>query len=137
VMESIVAEGMRVFEEAVEGAANPLDALNRIASMKSEVFGIAISDTFMRDLKEGYPSIIERLLRTGNEVWMTRMERVILEGQQMGQIRRDLSPHIVVTFLQFVREFVAKQDFQFGSESPQLFGEQFMSVLCHGILTKP
>lgn len=130
VIDSMIQEGLGLFDEAVREASDPLDALNRLAAIQG--LETEMSAEFLRDL-QNYPGLMQRLMAASADV-MPRFEKIILEAQQQGFIRKDLSPFVIVAYLKFMKEFVARPDTLLGLGSPQWVGEQLRTIFYHGIL---
>lgn len=132
VIEEMIQEGTSLFEAALNEAKDPLDALNRIASLGG--IEAEMTEIFIRDLMTGYPALMQRLMESSSRDVMPKFEQLILEGQQQGQIRRDLSPIVIVSFLKFIKEYISRSDVLSSMGSPQTVGDQLASIFYHGIL---
>ncbi|RKP46724.1 TetR/AcrR family transcriptional regulator [Cohnella endophytica] len=135
VIDDVIAESMALFDRAVREASDPLDALNKLAD--SRFMNIEISEAFIKDLQSGYPQLMDKILETGMGQAMPRFEQLILEGQQKGQIRKDLSPIVVMSFLRFLKEYVSRTDALFQMGNIQTVKEQLTTIFYHGILVDP
>ncbi|TJY44403.1 TetR/AcrR family transcriptional regulator [Cohnella pontilimi] len=132
VLDSILEEGVASFDKAMSEAADPLDALNRLASIEGVEREMSVA--FLQDL-QAFPELLDKLVRLGSEHVMPRFHQVILEGQQKGQIRKDLSPIVIVSFLQAMKDFLTRSEALLGVGNPQTIGQQLTTIFYHGILT--
>lgn len=130
VIDTFIREGTDQFDKALEEAADPLDALLRIAAMRE--LQTEMSAEFLRDL-QAFPGLMKKVTETKAAV-MPKFEKVILEAQQQGFVRKELSPIVIVSFLQAMGDYLSKSGLLFGMGSPQAVGEQLTSILYHGIL---
>jgi AcrR family transcriptional regulator len=132
VVDEMIKEGTSLFESALSEAQDPLDALNRLSSLDG--IEAEMTEIFMKDLMTGYPALMQRLMEAGTRHVLPKFQQLILEGQQQGQIRRDLSPIVVVSFLKFIKEYISRTDLLSAMGPPQMVGEQLASIFYHGIL---
>jgi AcrR family transcriptional regulator len=131
VVDSLIADGVDRFDRAVKEATDPVDALNRLAKLEGPE--TEYTAEFLADL-QAYPALLERI-RQAAETVMPRFQALILEGQQKGMIRKDLSPIVVVTFLRAMKDFMTRSDVLHGLGNLHTVGDQLTTIFYHGIMT--
>lgn len=133
VVDQIIDDGYRLFRSVLDSAGDPLEALTLFYKNR-DAFGMSVTDTFVYDLRDSYPQLLAKLFAFNEQHIKSEFEALILKGQQMGQIRRDISPHILMMYITFMKEFAAKSDVMKGAGLLAGVGEQLMTILYHGII---
>lgn len=133
VVNALIEETFRIFREVMDNARDPLDALERFSHAKS-AFELEISDAFMQDLMLFFPGLLEKFVSLTRTQIMPEFEQMIFKGQQMGQIRKDVSPHLLIAFLNFMKQFVSRPDLYQGLGSMNAVTEQLTTILYYGIV---
>lgn len=132
VVDSLIEESWTMYREVMDKAKDPLEALTLFYEEK-ESFSLNVTQQFITDLVK-FPDQMEKLLAFNREKIIPEFEMMIFKGQQLGQIRKDISPHLLVAFLTFIKEFTAKSEWYDGLGSLSAVSEQLMLILYHGII---
>ncbi|MEK3731095.1 MULTISPECIES: TetR/AcrR family transcriptional regulator [Paenibacillus] len=135
IVDRIVDEMMKEYRDIVDHANSPLEALDRLTKER-ERFSVHVSDKFVSDLAK-FPDQMEKLIRFNQEHVVPEFEMLIFKGQQMGQIRKDISPQVLVAFLTFIKEFSARTEWYQGLGSLNAISEQLSTILYYGIIERP
>jgi len=131
VLDALLERGKADFAEMLERSPSPLDALKALAQYRGMDH---INGVFVRDLMRLHPDKAKRIIAVQQQTVTPMMERLIFEGQQSGQFRKDLSPHVVLLFLMGLKDFVARSDAMGGPLDLHTVGEQLLSILYYGIV---
>lgn len=131
VVDSIIADGIGRFNRAVEEASDPIDALNRLAVLEGPE--TEYTAEFLSEL-QGYPNLMKRMWQATESI-MPQFQTIILEGQQQGMIRKDLSPIVIVAFLRAMKDFMARSDVLLGLGNLHTVANQLTTIFYHGIMT--
>lgn len=134
IVDRIVDEMIKEYRDIVDHARNPLDALGRLANERGR-FSAYVTDKFVTDLVK-FPDQMEKLIRFNQEHVVPEFEMLIFKGQQMGQIRKDISPQVLVAFLTFIKEFSARTEWYKGLGSLNAISEQLSTILYYGIIQR-
>lgn len=95
-----------------------------------------VSSKFLSDLNQFYPAMMEKMMSyQGNRI-IPEFEAALFRGQQAGDIRKDLSPHLIVFFILSMKRFISNPGMLDESIHVRTLADQMMTMLCHGILTK-
>lgn len=132
VIDQMIIGGNDRFEKAIAEASDPLDAFRKFASYRG--IETEISKKFLDDLNEKYAVLMKKLIDAANEA-MPHFQRLILDAQQKGQIRQDLSPIVITSFIRYLKEFTEKSEELNAFGNPEMFREQITSILYYGILS--
>ncbi|HZG77079.1 MAG TPA: TetR/AcrR family transcriptional regulator [Paenibacillus sp.] len=132
VLDAMLERGKADFARMLEQASSPLEALKSLAQYRGMDH---VNGVFVRDLMRLYPDKAKRIIAAQQQTITPMMERIIFEGQQLGQFRKDLSPHIVLLFFMGLKDFVARSDAMGGPLDLHTVGEQLLSILYYGIVT--
>ncbi|MFC7681590.1 TetR/AcrR family transcriptional regulator [Paenibacillus sp. GCM10028914] len=132
VIDSLIEESWTLYREVMDQAKDPLEALTLFYENK-ESFSLNVTQQFITDLVK-FPDQMEKLLAYNREKIIPEFEMLIFKGQQLGQIRKDISPHLLVAFLTFIKEFTARTEWYDGLGSLSAVSEQLMIILYHGII---
>ncbi|MFC5407048.1 TetR/AcrR family transcriptional regulator [Cohnella soli] len=133
VVDDAVEEILRLFDEAIQGSSDTVDALNRISEL--DFPDADISEAFVTDLQSDYPHLMARWVDAQLGRALPQFEQLIFQGQQQGQIRKELSPSVVVAFLKFMGEHVSKSDTLLHLGEIKSVKQQLATIFYHGILT--
>lgn len=132
VVDSLIEESWTLYREVMDKAKDPLEALTLFYEEKDS-FSLNVTQQFITDLVK-FPDQMEKLLAFNREKIIPEFEMMIFKGQQLAQIRKDISPHLLVAFLTFIKEFTAKSEWYDGLGSLSAVSEQLMIILYHGII---
>ncbi|UNK20135.1 TetR/AcrR family transcriptional regulator [Paenibacillus sp. N3/727] len=132
VVDSLVDTSWNLYREVMDNAKDPLDALT-VFYKEQERFSMNVTQQFITDLVK-FPEQMEKLMAFNREKIIPEFEMMIFKGQQLGQIRKDISPHLLVAFLTFMKEFTARSEWYDGLGSLSAVGDQLMIILYHGII---
>ncbi|MGM1046489.1 transcriptional regulator, TetR family [Paenibacillus uliginis N3/975] len=134
VVDSLVETSWNLYREVMDNAKDPLDALT-VFYKEQERFSMNVTQQFITDLVK-FPEQMEKLMAFNREKIIPEFEMMIFKGQQLGQIRKDISPHLLVAFLTFMKEFTARSEWYDGLGSLSAVADQLMIILYHGIIEK-
>lgn len=134
VVDQMLEETWSLYREVMDRAKDPLDAL-ALFHKERESFSLHVTQQFITDLVK-FPEQMEKMMAFNREKILPEFEMMIFKGQQLGQIRKDISPHLLVAFLTFIKEFTARTEWYDGLGSSSSVGEQLMTILYHGIIQK-
>lgn len=134
VVDRMVEEMMAIYRGIMEQAKDPLEALT-VFYRDQEKFSGLVSQQFVSDLAK-FPEQMDKLLQFNQKYVVAEFEMLIFKGQQLGQIRKDISPQVLVAFLTFINEFTARTEWYHGLGSLNAVSEQLMTILYHGIIRK-
>lgn len=132
VVDSLIEDSWNLYREVMDNAKDPLEALTLFYEEKDR-FSLNVTQQFITDLVK-FPDQMEKFLAFNREKIIPEFEMMIFKGQQLGQIRKDISPHLLVAFLTFIKEFTARSEWCNGLGSLTAVSEQLMIILYHGIL---
>lgn len=132
VVDSLIEDTWNLYREVMDNAKDPLEALTLFYEEKDR-FSLDVTQQFITDLVK-FPDQMAKFLTFNREKIIPEFEMMIFKGQQLGQIRKDISPHLLVAFLTFIKEFTAKSEWYDGLGSLTAVSEQLMIILYHGIL---
>ncbi|MFI2857521.1 TetR/AcrR family transcriptional regulator [Paenibacillus sp. JSM ZJ436] len=132
VVNLMIAESWAQLQELLDEAKDPLEAFTRLYQ-EQERFSPAVSEPFVSDLAK-FPEQMDKMLSFHQQKVLPELQLLIFKGQQKGQIRKDISPHILVAFLSFIKEYSARVPWYEGLGSPNAVGEQMMRILYYGFL---
>lgn len=132
VVDSLIEDSWNLYRKVMDKAKDPLEALTLFYEEKDS-FSLNVTQEFITDLVK-FPDQMEKFLSFNREKIIPEFEMMIFKGQQLGQIRKDISPHLLVAFLTFIKEFTAKSEWYDGLGSLSAVSEQLMIILYHGIL---
>jgi AcrR family transcriptional regulator len=119
------------FYRLVREAGSPLEVLAGLT--KTEDFQ-EVPEPLVVELLEEYPETAKKLMQYyASEVYPV-FENVIFQGQQQGQIRRDISPHVLMQFLMALKDFMAKPERLKGIGDLQAVSNQMITLLYYGII---
>lgn len=134
VVDNLVEMSWTLYREIMDSAKDPLDALT-VFYKEQERFSLNVTQQFIADLVK-FPDQMEKLLAFNREKVIPEFEMMIFKGQQLGQIRKDISPHLLIAFLTFIKEFTARSEWYDGLGSLSAISDQLMIILYHGIIEK-
>lgn len=131
VLTDMLERGLRDFEAILTQSASPMDALKGLAEYRGmdDVTGV-----FVQDLARLYPDKAKALIHSQQQAAAPLFEKLIFEGQQRGQIRKDLSPHVVLLFVMGLKDFVTRAEGLGGPLDLRTISEQLLSILYYGIV---
>jgi AcrR family transcriptional regulator len=118
------------FRSTIDNAKDPLDALEKLTAFWEQD---EISEVFMKDLAD-YPALVQKLMSYTQERFVPEAEQLIFQGQQLGMLRKDISPHVLLVFMMGLKQyFMQPQVLQTLSELRST-SEQIYSIVYHGII---
>lgn len=130
VMERYVREQHDIMNRKIEESPDTLSALVSILDYRNIP---VIPDLFIRESLERYPQIMAELLQYYREHIHDQLRDLIVRGQEEGVIRKELSPHILMVYMQGIAEFFARPDVVAQFHDLRLLGEQFRTMFLFGI----
>ncbi|HZG55415.1 TetR/AcrR family transcriptional regulator [Paenibacillus sp.] len=131
VLDGLMERGRNDFLDMLERSPSPLEAFQRLAQYRGMDH---MNGVFIRDLMRLYPEKGERVVAEQQHTITPIIEKLFFEGQQRGQFRKDLSPHVVLLFMMGLKDFVARADAMGGPLDLRTVGEQLLSILYYGIV---
>lgn len=134
VVDRMIEELMTIYRDVIEQAKDPLEALTAFYRDR-EKFSVHASRKFVTDLAK-FPEQMEKLVQFNQKYIVPDFEMMIFKGQQLGQIRKDISPQVLVAFMTFIKEFTARTEWYNGLGSLNVVSEQLMTILYYGIIQK-
>lgn len=134
VVDRMIEELMSIYRDVMEQARDPLEALT-IFYRDQEKFSVHVSQKFVTDLAK-FPEQMEKLMQFNQKYVVPDFELLIFKGQQLGQIRKDISPQVLVAFMTFIKEFTARSEWYNGLGSINAVSEQLMTIMYYGIIQK-
>lgn len=134
VVDRLIDEMMTLYRGVMDRAKDPLEALTSLYQ-DQETFRKIASQKFVTDLAK-FPDQMEKLREFNEKYVVPEFERLIFKGQQLGQIRKDISPQVLVAFLAFIKEFSACTEWYAGLGSLNAVSEQLMTILYYGIIQR-
>ncbi|NBI30403.1 TetR/AcrR family transcriptional regulator [Chengkuizengella marina] len=133
VLNEIVDEIIQDFYTMLDHAKdNPLEGLMELQQYEGTD---KISQVFIMDLVKYYPQQSQRLLSYQREEIIPRFEHFLFEAQKKGQIRKDISPHVLTLFIMSIKQFFAKPENLVGVTDINAIRDQFMTLLYYGIIS--
>lgn len=133
IMDRLLEEKKEEFRAMVRESKDTLSLLVAISNYRGMD---DISVAFVTDLMRDYPAISQRMIDYQQNEILTEFEDVIYQGQKSGQIRKDISPHVLTLFIVCMKEFLGRSDQLKEIISMRVLSDQMISILYHGILTK-
>lgn len=130
VMERYVREQHEIMNRKIEESPDTLSALVSILNYRDMP---VVPDLFIRESLELYPQIMADLMQYYQMHVQDQMRDLIVRGQQEGVIRRELSPHILMAYMQGLGEFFARPEVVNQFRDLRLLGEQFRTMFLFGI----
>lgn len=134
VVDRLIEQSWQMYREVMDQAKNPLEALS-LFYKDQDRFAMDVTQPFVTDLAK-FPDQMEKLIAFNREKIIPEFEMLIFKGQQLGQIRKDISPHLLVAFITFIKEFTARTEWYDGLGSLNAVSDQLMIILYHGIIQK-
>lgn len=134
VVDRLIEQSWQMYREVMDQAKNPLEALS-LFYKDQDRFAMDVTQPFVTDLAK-FPDQMEKLIAFNREKIIPEFEMLIFKGQQLGQIRKDISPHLLVAFITFIKEFMARTEWYDGLGSLNAVSDQLMIILYHGIIQK-
>ncbi|MCK9222642.1 MAG: TetR/AcrR family transcriptional regulator [Limnochordia bacterium] len=123
-------------QELIDQAPSPQAALVQIALERTATMKL-FSDAFILDLTQNYPKLVEVMLDHNRRRILPRIEALIFAAQGQGQIRKGLSPHVIMLFLESMKLFFARSGCLKDTEDAGVISGQIVQIFLHGILSKP
>ncbi|WP_274364445.1 TetR/AcrR family transcriptional regulator [Paenibacillus thermotolerans] len=133
VLDRMLKRGEADFRSMLNQAETPLDMLTLMTQYRGMDHVAAV---FVQDLMRLYPEKGAELIAKQQETLGPLLERTIFEGQQRGQFRKDLSPHVVILFFMGMKEVLSRSDALSGPAGLRAISEQIMSIFFHGIVAQ-
>ena len=131
VLNRYVREKHMFMSDQIQRYPDPLDAILHIMNYKD----MDIPQQFLKECFENYPQFVVEMMTYYKENIAKEFEKLILNAQQKGQIRKELSPHILMIYVQAIKEHLAKPEVVKGIADLRTVGEQFISMFLYGIVT--
>lgn len=130
VMERYVREQHDIMNRKIAESPDTLSALVSILDYREMA---VVPDLFVQESLAQYPQIVTDLLAYYQVHIHDQLRDLIVKGQEEGVIRRELSPHILMVYMQGITEFFARPDVVRQFQDLRLLGEQFRTMFLFGI----
>lgn len=114
----------------IEQSDTPLDALLGMMSYQE----MTIPEQFLKECLERHPHYVEEMMQFYREHVAAKLEGLIFEGQQQGYIRKDISPHLLMLYVESMKQYLARPEVMNNMHDFRSIGEQFQTILLHGIV---
>ncbi|WCF09121.1 TetR/AcrR family transcriptional regulator [Paenibacillus thiaminolyticus] len=132
IIDRLMDESFQLMQTVMSEAKDIRDLFERLMNYRD--FD-QISPLFISDLVEYYPAIFAKLMSYQENRVIPVFEEALFRAQQAGQVRKDLSPHLMVLYIMSMKEFMSQPGRLEGGFGLRTLAEQLMTMLCHGILT--
>lgn len=114
-------------------AAHPTDPLQALlATLDYRQF--RIPELFLRECLEHYPQFTAQMITYYNVHVAGQFEQLILSAQQKGQIRKEISPHLLLLYVQGIKDFLSRPEIMHGIQDLKAASEQFRTMFLYGIV---
>lgn len=133
VLEGWVAASTRVITQIIAESTNPLDAL-RLLFGKTDSPLRNLSPEASLDMVKNYNDLVAGVVTEARRKLIPLLEDLIYRAQQEGYVRKDLSPHIIVLFMQATKEYFQRPDIYSSTSDITSIGYQIISIFMKGIL---
>ena len=110
---------------------DPLTALMSIMDYEA----IQFPEVFFREMFESYPNLIAQMMEYYEKKIAGEFEQLIFDAQRKGQIRKEISPHILLLYINGLKEHFAKPQVIRGLGDLKSVGEQVKTIMLYGIVT--
>lgn len=130
VMERYVREQHAIMNRKIAESPDTLSALVSILDYRDIP---VVPERFIRESVELYPQIVTDLLLYYEVHMYDQLRDLIVRGQAEGVIRKELSPHILMAYMQGLTEFFARPDVLAKFHDLRVLGEQFRTMFLFGI----
>ncbi|MCY7483788.1 TetR/AcrR family transcriptional regulator [Paenibacillus alvei] len=94
-----------------------------------------ISLTFINDLTQYYPNLFAKMMAYQEAHVIPEFEAAIFRGQQRGDIRKELSPHLVVRYIVSMKQFFLQPGNLDKRMNVRTLSDQITTMLCYGIMS--
>ena len=131
VLDRYVRQSHADMTSTIQRCSSTVEALLTIMESKDA----AVPEQFLKDCYIHHPEFIQRMMSYYTTHIAGEFERLILDGQQKGEIRKEISPHVIVLYLRALKEFFSRPDVVIGMSDFQAVGEQFRSMFLYGIVS--
>lgn len=109
---------------------DPIDAMLHIMEYEN----LSIPQDFLKECFEQYPHFVQETLAYYKEKIAGEFEELIFKGQRTGRIRKDISPFVVMLYIQAIKEYVARPEVMEGIADLRVVGQQFRTLFMYGIV---
>lgn len=114
-------------------AAHPNDPLQALLeTLDHRKF--QIPEQFLHECLEHYPQFTSQMISYYNEHVSGQFEQLILTGQQKGQIRKEISPHLLLMYVQAMKDFLSRPEIMHGIQDLRAASDQFRTMFLYGIV---
>lgn len=134
VITAIIEGNHADFVSMMEQSSDAIDLMHRLLRYQNMN---DYSAEFINDLVSVYPELTRQMIEYNEQHNMPLFEEMVFRGQQNGQIRKDISPHLLVLYLSSMKEFMAKPGRLEPFTNMNVLADQFISLLIHGISNTP
>lgn len=110
------------------------DAIGALKNMARFWDAEPYSELFMKDLLEYYPALAQKMFSYSKDHLIPEAEKLIFRGQQSGQLRKDVSPHVLMVFMLGLKELFARPEMLASFEDIHSVSEQITSIIYYGII---
>jgi AcrR family transcriptional regulator len=120
----------KLFLGFINDYADPLEAILAMMAYKQE----SIPEQFLKEMVGNYPQFSAKMMDFYRNHIAKEFEKLILQAQQKGQIRREISPFILMLYVQATKEFLSRPDTIQQLSDFHLIGEQIRNMFLYGIV---
>ncbi|USB33884.1 TetR/AcrR family transcriptional regulator [Paenibacillus sp. YPG26] len=131
VIDHMIEEYNEDYKQIHEESKDTLDLLDKLMNYRKMD---EISLTFVTELMEDYPKVASRISEYNQNYVVKSFEDALFRGQQMGQIRKDVSPHLLVQYLISMKQFLIQSAQLNEFTNMRTLTGQMLSLLYHGII---
>ncbi|MNK45187.1 HTH-type transcriptional repressor KstR2 [compost metagenome] len=131
VIDHMIEEYNGDYKQIMEESKDTLEMLDKMMNYRKTD---DISLVFITELIKDYPEIAQRISEYNENYVVKSFEDALFRGQQMGQIRKDISPHLLVLYLISMKQFLFQSGRLNEFTNMRTLTEQMLSLLYHGIV---
>ena len=132
VTSAVMQKAEQDIERMLQEHTDPFEAL---IAMRVDASYLKVSDTFIKDLLDGYPELAAELVEFQTKNMAGKVEEIIFRSQQSGRLRKDVSAHVLYLFMMSVKEYMSRPNTLSEVSDIHAASEQVISLLYSGILS--
>lgn len=130
VLQSYIQQLHKHLDAVIERSGTPLQALLELMTYRE----IQIPQQFLKECIENHPQYVDKMMRYYREHIAKKFEELIFKGQQHGMIRKDIAPHVLVLYLESMKDYLTRPEVVQNIHDFRTIGEQFQTILLYGIV---